>query len=116
MSKNLDISLLLDFYGDMLNEKQREIIEDYYNADLSLAEIAEDKGISRQGVRDNIKRSEAQLLELENRLNLYKRFNMVQNKLCQIQEYAEKIEITTHNDDIMNLAKEIGLIANELIE
>ena len=57
MAKNLEISFLLDFYGDMLTEKQRDVIEYYYNEDLSLSEIAENQGISRQGVRDAIKRS-----------------------------------------------------------
>lgn len=59
--KNLDISVLLDFYGDMLTEKQREVIGFYYNEDLSLSEIGEFEGITRQGVRDSIKRGEAVL-------------------------------------------------------
>lgn len=65
MAKNLEISFLLDFYGSMLTEKQRIMIEYYYNDDLSLAEIADNEGITRQGVRDSIKRAEGQLLELE---------------------------------------------------
>lgn len=72
MSKNLEISLLLDYYGGMLTEKQRDVIDLYYNQDLSLAEIAEHEKISRQGVRDNIKRGEAYLLELEENLHLAK--------------------------------------------
>ena len=68
MAKNLEISLLFDFYGDMLTEKQRDVVELYYNDDLSLSEIAENEGITRQGVRDSIKRAEAQLLEMEERL------------------------------------------------
>ena len=57
--KDLNIALLFDFYGEMLTEKQKDVIDLYYNEDLSLAEIAEHEGISRQGVRDNIKRGEA---------------------------------------------------------
>ena len=64
MSKNLAISDLLDLYGPMLTDKQRDVIELYYNQDLSLAEIAEHEQITRQGVRDNIKRGEAFLLEM----------------------------------------------------
>ena len=67
MAKDLQISFLLDFYGDMLTEKQREMISLYYNDDLSLAEIAEDQGITRQGVRDAIKRAEQQLTDMEAR-------------------------------------------------
>ena len=77
--KNLDISVLLDFYGDMLTEKQREVIGFYYNEDLSLSEIGEFEGITRQGVRDSIKRGEAVLLEMEERLGLAKRFRKMQD-------------------------------------
>ena len=72
MSKNLEISVLLDYYGGMLTDKQRDVIDLYYNQDLSLAEIAEHEKISRQGVRDNIKRGEAYLTELEENLHLAK--------------------------------------------
>ena len=65
MSKNLAIADLLDLYGDMLTEKQKDVMELYYDQDLSLAEIAEHEEITRQGVRDSIKRGEAYLLELE---------------------------------------------------
>ena len=73
MEKGLEISLLLDFYGDMLTEKQREAIENYYNNDLSLGEIANNLGITRQGVRDAIKKSEAILFNLEDKLGLAKK-------------------------------------------
>ena len=72
MAKNLEISYLLDFYSEMLTQKQREVIEYYYNDDLSLSEIAMNEGITRQGVRDSIKRAESQLLEMEERLGLCK--------------------------------------------
>ncbi len=68
MEKNLNVALLLDYYGEMLTEKQQRLIDYYYNQDLSLAEIAAQAGISRQGVRDGIKRAECQLLDMEARL------------------------------------------------
>ena len=67
------MSLLFDLYGKVLGVRQREIFEDYYDNDLSLAEIAERFGITRQGVRDYIKRAEARLLELEEELGLLRR-------------------------------------------
>ena len=70
MAKNLDIIMLLDVYGDMLTVKQREFLDYYYNDDLSLSEIADNVGITRQGVRDSIKRAEAQLEEMEEKLAL----------------------------------------------
>ena len=92
MAKDLHITFLLDFYGDMLTDKQREVVEGYYNEDLSLAEIAEEKGITRQGVRDAIKRAEQQLIEMEERLGLAKRFHTVQEELAVICDRALQIE------------------------
>lgn len=74
MPKDLHISALLDVYGQFLNEKQRELCEYYYNEDLSLAEIAENVNITRQGVRDGIKRAEATLLDLEEKCRYSERF------------------------------------------
>ena len=92
MAKNLEISLLLDFYGEMLTEKQRDVVELYYNEDLSLAEIASHSGISRQGVRDSIKRAEGQLLDYEERLKLAQRFRRIQACLDEITDLAKDIE------------------------
>jgi Uncharacterized protein conserved in bacteria len=92
MAKDLRITFLLDFYGDMLTDKQREVVEAYYNEDLSLAEIASEKGITRQGVRDAIKRAEQQLIEMEERLGLAKRFRQVQEALTTICDCALRIQ------------------------
>ncbi len=91
MAKNLEVSFLLDFYGEMLTEKQREAVESYYFEDLSLAEIADNQGISRQGVRDAIKRSETLLFEMEERLGLAKRFREIQEGLKMISQAAQAI-------------------------
>ena len=88
MAKNMEIAFLFDFYGDMLTDKQRDVVELYYDNDLSLAEIAENEGITRQGVRDAIKRAEQQLLEMEERLGLAKRFRKVQEELTAICDRA----------------------------
>ena len=69
-SKDLGIGLLLDFYGDVLSEHTRGMMEMYYNEDLSLAEIAEGAGISRQAVRQAIKKGEETLTDLEDKLGL----------------------------------------------
>lgn len=92
MAKNMEISLLFDFYGDMLTEKQRDMVDYYYNDDLSLAEIAENEGITRQGVRDSIKRAESQLLEMEDRLGLARRFNEMKNGFESIKVAARDIQ------------------------
>lgn len=79
--KDMKYSLLLDFYGDILSERKREIIELYYNEDLSLAEVSEITGISRQGVRDSVKKTEMELSQLEDKLGLAKRFEDIGNQL-----------------------------------
>jgi predicted DNA-binding protein YlxM (UPF0122 family) len=96
VAKNMEVAFLLDFYGEMLTEKQREVMDLYYNQDLSLAEIAEDDGITRQGVRDSIKRAETQLMEMEERLGLAKRFTSMQEGLAVIRQAVE--EIRRYND------------------
>ena len=70
MDKNVEIALLLDFYGNMLTERQREIMNLYYEDNLSLSEIAEELNISKQGVSDSLKRSEIVLYDTESKLKL----------------------------------------------
>ena len=86
------IPFLLDIYGALLTDRQRDVLDLYYNDDLSLSEISENLGITRQGVRDGIKRAEQQLLEMEERLGLAKRFRSVQEELTQICDHALQIE------------------------
>lgn len=118
--KNLAISLLLDFYGEVLTEKQREVVNLYYNEDLSLAEIAEQAQITRQGVRDCIKRGEATLLEMEEKLGLSKRFSDMQREVSRIKKDAETIEEINNrycfSGEIGELAKRIHETAQMLEE
>ncbi len=74
VEKNVEVSLLLDFYGTLLREKHRTAVDLYCNSDLSLSETAEELSITRQGARDLIKRAEAALYEYEEKLGLYKRY------------------------------------------
>ena len=91
MSKNLEVAYLLDFYGVMLTQKQRDFIDLYYNEDLSLSEIAENEGISRQGVRDVIVRAEAAMQEIEDKTGLIRRFEQFRGHLDAIRSAAEDI-------------------------
>lgn len=83
--KNLNITVLLDFYGKLLSDKARDIMEMYYMEDLSLAEIAENKGITRQGVRDNIVRAQKELENFEANLNLLERFKRISANVDSIK-------------------------------
>ena len=90
--KDLNISLLFDYYGEVLGEKQREIFDCYYNEDFSLAEVAENFGITRQGVRDFVKRTEQQLLELEANLGLCKKTLRLKELGTEARENPEKLQ------------------------
>ena len=90
MSKDLSINMLMDFYSELLTEEQREALELYYNDDFSLAEIAQHMDISRQGVRDFIKRGEKQLFEFESALNLAARFDNIQKEVAKIEKLISK--------------------------
>ena len=92
MAKDLELSYLLDFYGDVLTDKQRDVMEQYYNDDLSLAEIAENFGITRQGVRDSIKRGEGILLDLEEKVGFARRYRDMQDGLTQLEDIARGIQ------------------------
>ena len=72
LDKNVEVTLLLDFYGNMLTERQREIMNLYYEDNLSLSEVAQELGISKRGVSDSIKRSEKILYDMEEKLQLLK--------------------------------------------
>ena len=113
MTKNFEISYLLDFYGPMLTDKQRDIAEMYYYEDLSLAEIAEATGISRQGVRDAIKRSEMIVTEMENKVGFAKWYSRTYEKLAEIEDRA----VTIQNSNKSFLQNEVvGKAAAEIIE
>ena len=120
VAKNLEITVLLDFYGDMLTAKQREFLDLYYNEDLSLAEIAANVGITRQGVRDAIKRAECQLIEMEARLKLVDRFKEVQKGLEEIMDCATRISAENRKSglsrEINDLTVRIKSIAISLSE
>ena len=87
--KNLEVSVLLDFYSELLTEKQRDVIDLYYNEDLSLAEIAEHENITRQGVRDSIKRGEQVLFEMESALRLAEKSRRLETVAQRLEERAE---------------------------
>jgi len=98
VAKNLEISYLLDFYGDVLTQKQRDVMEQYYNDDFSLAEIAANCGITRQGVRDSIKRGERILLDLEQKVGFAARYKAVQESMARIEELTRDIRFRNANN------------------
>ncbi len=108
MNKDLNISILMDFYGQLLTEKQLEALALYYNEDLSLAEIAEETGISRQGVRDSIKRGERQLEEFEEKLGLYRKLNDFKIGFERINSVIDTLSVGEADADKIREIKEIA--------
>ena len=91
LANSIEITMLLDLYGEALTVKQRDYLNFYYNDDLSLSEIAENEGITRQGVRDAIKRAETLLYDMESKLKFSKKLEKYQNGLNEIMKVAEEI-------------------------
>ncbi len=92
MEELLRETLLFDFYGELLTEKQKTIFELFHLQDLSLSEIGEEQGISRQAVRDQLKRTEAILQGYEEKLHLVERFLEQKHMVKRIKELAEEVE------------------------
>lgn len=90
--KNLRVSILLDYYSPMLTDKQKDVIDLYYNEDLSLSEIAEHENITRQGVRDSIKRGEQTLFEMEEKFKLAERSEKYYAMMEEIAQLAGEIK------------------------
>ena len=87
--KNLNVGYLLDFYGELLSERKKAALDMYYNEDYSLSEIADEVGISRQGVRTVIKKAESELFFYEEKLGLAKKMLTVEKysgSLCRLAE------------------------------
>ena len=118
MAKDLQVALLLDYYGALLTDKQRDFISLYYDEDLSLSEIAENEGITRQGVRDSIKRAETLLFEMEEKLGFAKRLESLDEGLKKITAYASEISKvnmeTSLSREISDLTVKIRTTVNEI--
>ncbi|MDD4689180.1 MAG: sigma factor-like helix-turn-helix DNA-binding protein [Eubacteriales bacterium] len=99
MSKNINFVYLFDFYKDMLTEKQAAAIDLYYNEDLSLGEISDQLGITRQGVRDNIKRAEQVMLNLEEKIGAASRYS---STFASLEDTVEML------DSVRQMAAEEG--------
>lgn len=113
MEKIVEQGLLYDFYGELLTEHQKKIYEDVVYNDLSLAEIAEENGISRQGVHDMVRRCNRTLQGYEDKLHLIERFMQVRVNVSRVQELAEDLELT-REELITQIRHLTGQILEEL--
>lgn len=103
MEKIVERTLLYDFYGELLTERQQQVYENVVLEDLSLSEVAQDLGISRQGVHDMIRRCDKALEDFEDKLHLVERFLKIRGQVQRIQKLSEAEGITT----ITEISREI---------
>lgn len=116
MEKIVVQTLLYDFYGELLTPHQKKIYGDMVLNDMSLSEIAEEQGISRQGVHDIIKRSNKLLSGYEDKLRLIEKFQQTKEMVVLIQEYADQVMNKNPNLEIAESIEQIKRISNAILE
>lgn len=107
VKKVVEIGMLYDFYGQLLTDKQRDVIDLYYNNDLSLGEISQAVGASRQGVYDLLKRSEKLLYYYEEKLGLVKKFNDQKNKIGKAYKLLDSMESSELIEKVKGILKDM---------
>lgn len=112
MERFVEQTLLYDFYGELLTAHQRRIYEDVVLNDYSLSEVADDLGISRQGVHDNIKRCNRALQDYEEKLHLVERFVNIKEKVHQIHELSKECENLSKQELVFRMEN----ISQEILE
>lgn len=115
MEKNVEISMLWQIYGKLLTEKQYKYIDYYYNTDLSLSEIAENENITRQAVRDIIKKGERKLFEYEEKLLFMRRTINQEKQIQNILLHLNKIQKNSSDKKVMSILDEIKKELNCLV-
>ncbi len=113
--KNLAVEFLLDFYGEVLPPRTRDLLGAYYGEDLSLAEIAEGEGISRQGVRHILKRGEEELFSLEEKLGLAARHGRMMEEAKGLRALADRLS-KNKEEDVCALCRALDAFLSEYLE
>ncbi len=109
-------SLLFDFYGGLLTERQREVMEFYHEENLSLAEIADEYGISRQAVHDTLKKAETALADYESKLGLVEKLMKSRQAIEEIDKKIDELAAHTADAEAVKKLEEIKTIINKLEE
>lgn len=120
MEEKLRQTYLYDFYGELLNEHQRRVYEDFVCNDLSLSEIAAELGISRQGVADMVKRCDQKLLGYEEKLHLLEKFLSVKDKVEHLhglcEQYGAAVDDRSAPEGFAELMRQIEQISSQILE
>ena len=115
MEKNVKVSILCEIYGKLLTEKQAKILDDYYNEDLSLSEIGQNEGITRQAVRDIIKKGENKLFEYEEKLEFMKKMFKQEEKISNILSELLKIQNKFTDNEVAKVLEHVKQELNCLV-
>ena len=115
MEDKVKISILLEIYGNLLTNKQKSLLEDYYNNDLSLSEIAENNEITRQAVRDILKKGEKKLFEYEEKLGIMKKNTMQEEQIAMILSEISKINSKASDKEIARVLEDVKNKLNCLV-
>lgn len=115
MEKNVRVSMLCEIYGKLLTEKQYNFLDDYYNNDFSLSEIAENYGITRQAARDNIVKGENKLFEYEEKLGMMKKTLNQEQQIVKILSELTKIQTKFSDEEIASILENIKKELNCLV-
>jgi len=115
MDKHIEISMLLDTYGKLLTKKQYNLLIDYYNNDLSLSEIAENENITRQAVRDNLKKGENKLFDYEEKLGIMRSSIMQEQKIAIILSEIKKIREKATDKEVAKILEDVKNKLNCLV-
>ena len=116
MEKNVKVSMLCEVYGNLLTKKQLSILQDYYDKDLSLSEIAQNQEITRQAVRDIIKKGENKLFELEEKLGIMKKTFKQEEKIATILSELTKIQKRSTDKQVAEILTQIKKELNCLVQ
>ena len=112
---SIKISILLEIYGELLTKKQYDLLNDYYNNDFSLAEIAENENITRQAVRDNLKKGERKLFELEEKLQIMKKNKMQEEQIAMILSEINTLTQNSTDTEIATVLEDVKSKLNCLV-
>lgn len=115
LENSIEISILLEIYGKLLTQKQYDLLNDYYNNDLSLAEIAENENITRQAVRDNLKKGERKLFNFEEKLGIMKKNKMQEEQIAIILSEINNLTENSTDNEIANVLEDVKNKLNCLV-
>ncbi len=116
MDELLEKSLLYDCYGELLTEHQQAVYQSFVFEDMSLAEVAEEQGITRQGVHDLVKRCDKILQGYEDKLHLVKKFVSIKNSVTRIGELTDVSDPNGSADEYMNRLSDIKTLTQDILE